>query len=161
MARFEFSLRPGATEVNVLSQGDLTIVGTEGTVTTKDNPRYSMMVFLSIAFFLDTLQSFFLRESMRSSRQCTFDGVDGSFEAHILRENKREYKHMIAIKVFGNIISREPKDQFIRELWQSVEPFVSLHRADFKDTDSQAIISDLDVSMREFAEAFADVLKDN
>jgi hypothetical protein len=161
MARFEFYIRPSETEVNVFSLGDLTIVGTEGKVTTKDNPRYSMMVFLSIAFFLDALQSFFLTESLRSSRQCNFDGIDGSFEAHILRENKREYKHMIAIKVFGEIISREPKDQFIRELWQSVEPFVSHHRANFDDTDNPDVISDLDASMREFAEAFADILNDN
>ncbi len=159
MAIFEFSLRPGDTEVHSLSMGDLTIIGTEGTVTTKDHPRYSMMVFLSISFFMDTLCSFFFKESLRSSRGCEFDGVDGSFTAYILRENKRDLKHMIAIKVFGNIISREPVTQFIREFWQSVEPFVNSHRPNFKDTDTG--VSDLDESMTAFAEAFADILNDN
>lgn len=161
MAQFEFSLSPNVTEVSILSMGDLTIIGMDGTATTKGNSRYSMMVFLSIAFFLDTLQSFFLSESLRSSRQCTFDGIDGSFEAHILRENQRAYKHMVAIKVFGEIISRESKEQFIRELWQSVEPFVCHHRANFDEANNPGAISDLDASMSEFAEAFADILNDN
>jgi hypothetical protein len=160
MAIFEFSTKPDDTEVSIFSQGDLTIIGTEGTVTTKDNPRYSMMIFVSIWDFMGHLQNFFLNENMRSSRGCEFDGVDGAFTAYILRENKRELRHMIAIKVFGKIISREPATQFIREFWQSVQPFVTYYRSQFKETDNPGIVRDLDDSMKEFAEAFADMLKD-
>jgi hypothetical protein len=161
MAIFEFSVNPYHSELSILAQGDVTIIGTEGTASSKDNPRHSMMIFLSIMEFMGHLQNFFLNENMQSSRGCEFYGIDSSFTAYILRENKRKLKHMIAINVFGNIISREPATQFIQEFWQSVEPFVNHYRTKINPNDNPDIVSDLDTTMKEFAEAFADILNDN
>lgn len=161
MAIFEFSLKQPDSELSIFAQGDVTIIGTEGTASSKDNPRHSMMIFLSIMEFMGHLQNFFLNENMRSSRGCEFYGIDSSFTAYILRENKRKLRHMVTIKVFGNIISCEPATQFIREFWQSVESFVTHNRAKFNPNDNPDIINDLDTTMTEFAEAFADMLKDN
>ena len=157
MAWFEFYVRPSETGVNVLSQGDLTIIGTEGIATTHGNGRYSMMVFLSISMFLSDVRAVLLSERLRDLPVFKFTGIDGSFQAYIVRETPDE----IEIKVFGKIISIERNEQFIRELWQTVEPFVSYHRANIDETYWPNLIKDLDRSMRLFAEAFADILYDN
>src|SRR5689334_2547739 len=111
MAWFEFYIDPSEAKVNALSQGDLTIVGTEGIVTTHGNGRYSMMVFLSISIFLSDVRAVFFSERLRDLPAFKFMGIDGSFEAHIIRATPDE----IEIKVFGKIISIESNEQFIRE----------------------------------------------
>jgi hypothetical protein len=117
MATFEFTFLDDTPEIAPYALGDLTITGTEGSATSKDDPRYLMMVVISLLFLVDQVSSFLVTPSQR---KLEFIGTDGSFKIHFSKSRD----DMIVIRVFDQVVSREDRTEFVQELWRSVQTFV-------------------------------------
>ncbi|MFO0788332.1 MAG: hypothetical protein U0805_02675 [Pirellulales bacterium] len=72
--------------------GDLTITGSNGTVTSGSDPRMSMMVFLSCTLLLDGVRAFFTNRTARTYR---FGAIDSSFG--ILFARNKEQRIVISV----------------------------------------------------------------
>jgi hypothetical protein len=151
MAIFEFSVRPNEQVVHSLSLGDLTITGNVGSATSKDNPRYQMMVFLAAAQLLSDLRIFLQTNDMQTYK---FFGIDGTFTAQFSKDSDI----FITISVFNKLIGDENIEIFVQELWHSVSEFMIHYRPGFQDDDVG--VNSMDYAMNVFYETFAHLLED-
>lgn len=151
MAVFTFSIQSQAETAQSLSLGDLTITGNVGRISSKGDSRYLMMVFLAITDLLDGVRELILNDSIQGYE---FIGIDGSFRIHFQKKSPT----LIVIKAFGRVISQETPTQLVQELWKSIQDFVSGYRGRFENTDTG--VEDLDASIQNFSQAFANLLRD-